>query len=142
MCLIYETFLLTAVLFIAALAFIAIVHDARSARILPLFQSYLVIIMGTYFVWFWTHGRQTLAMKTWRLKIVAGDDHAPSTAQATARFAVALAGVTLGFVGYKWLGRWGLALGGVNLFWAYLDPDGQFLHDRLAKTRIVINPGS
>lgn len=24
--------------------------------------------------------------------------------------------------------------------WAWLDPDGQFLHDRLAKTRLILAP--
>ena len=31
----------------------------------------------------------------------------------------------------------GLAACGLSYWWAFLDPDRQFLHDRLARTRLV-----
>jgi hypothetical protein len=33
-----------------------------------------------------------------------------------------------------------IALGGGGYWWALFDRDGQFLHDRLAGTRLVMNP--
>ncbi len=34
-----------------------------------LLQAFLFVVFGVYFVWFWSKG-QTLAMKTWGIRIV------------------------------------------------------------------------
>jgi uncharacterized RDD family membrane protein YckC len=34
------------------------------------------------------------------------------------------------------LAVWGVMLAGIGFWWAFVDRDGQFLHDRLAGTRI------
>jgi uncharacterized RDD family membrane protein YckC len=64
-------------------------------------------------------------MKTWRLRLVAADGSALSVRQAALRYVVALAG---------------MLLAGVGFLWALFDRDHQFLHDRLARTRIVRVP--
>ena len=91
----------------------------------PLFQLYLLAIGGAYFVYCWSHGGQTLPMKTWRFRVVRADGAPLSTARALHRFALAL----LGF----------LALG-LGFLWALVDRDRQFLHDRLAGTALVDAP--
>jgi uncharacterized RDD family membrane protein YckC len=121
-CLIYEFLLLLAVLFIASFIFHLIFSDINAAYFKPLFQFYLLVIMGYYFIWFWTHGGQTLAMQTWKIRIVAADGGGLTNRQAITRYLLALPSVFLL---------------GIGVFWALFDRDHQFLHDRLAGTRVI-----
>jgi uncharacterized RDD family membrane protein YckC len=118
----YELLLLAAVWFAATLPFLAASQDLEPGISRPLLQVYLLLLTGAYFVWQWTHGGQTLPMKTWRIKLVTCGD-APLTARhGIVRFVFALAG---------------LALFGAGFAWGLIDRERQFLHDRLAGTRIV-----
>lgn len=119
----YETLLLTAVLFTAAFLFVAIARDATSPDIRPIFQIYLVGVVAAYFLWYWLHGGQTLPMKTWRLRLKSADGHQISLKQACLRFVLATIGIA----------------SGLSIFWALFDRDRQFLHDRLAGTRLVMS---
>ena len=86
------------------------------------FQIYLLGIALAYFAWCWLRGGQTLAMKTWRIRVVAKDGTPITLGQTLLRFVLAALGI--GFAG-------------AGLIWAFFDSDRQFLHDRLAGTRIV-----
>lgn len=118
----YESLLLAALLFIAALIFVVIIRDPLVPTIKPLFQGYLLAVMAGYFTWFWLHGGQTLAMKTWRIKVASEDGGPINPRQAMLRFLVAA--VTI-------------PLGGIGIFWALIDRERQFLYDRVAGTRLV-----
>lgn len=118
----YETLLLLAIIFIAGLIFSAVTHNAQSPLFRLAFQAYLVAVAGMYFIGFWIHGGQTLAMKTWRLRLARADGGPVRFRQAVLRYLLALIGVfLLGF----------------GIFWAVFDRDRQFWHDRVAGTRIV-----
>lgn len=97
-------------------------------RLMPgpgLLWLYLFILLGVYFVWCWVRAGQTLAMKTWRLWLVdARTSRRPRALQAIVRY------------GMGWI-CWPT---GLALLWSFLDPDGQFLHDRIAGTRIIYEP--
>ncbi|MDP1733791.1 MAG: RDD family protein [Sulfuritalea sp.] len=84
--------------------------------------SHVFAVMGAYFIWYWRHGGQTLAMQTWKIALTTPSGAPPSLAQLALRYVVAWPSV--------------VCLG-VGLLWALIDRDGQFLHDRLAGTRIV-----
>ena len=117
----YESLMLVAVLFIASFIFHLLFRDTGSILFRPLFQIYLLVIAGMYFIWFWTHGGQTLPMQTWKLRVVAADGQRLHFKQALARYLFAV----IGFF-----------LLGCGIIWALFDRDHQFLHDRLAGTRI------
>ena len=118
----YETLLLVAVLFTAAFIFVAIARDATSPGIRPIFQLYLLGVVAAYFLWYWLHGGQTLPMKTWHLRLVSADGKPTiSLKQACLRFALAAIGIA----------------SGLSIIWALFDRDRQFLHDRLAGTKII-----
>lgn len=87
-----------------------------------LFQLYLVLVSALYFIAQWVRGGQTLAMKTWRLRVIGANARAVTVPQAAVRYVAAAAG---------------LALFGTGFLWALVDRDEQFLHDRIARTRIV-----
>jgi len=118
----YDALLLTAVLFVASFIFISLTHDAQSASMKPVFRGYLLLVCAAYFIWFWVHGGQTLAMKTWHLRLLGKNGAGLTLKQAAARFIYAL---------------FGISFFGVGLLWSLFDPDKQFLHDRLAGTRII-----
>src|SRR4051812_17235404 len=67
----YEGLLITGILFIATYLFLAVFNQAQVGWKHYFFQGYLFFIMGIYFIYFWSYGRQTLAMKTWRLSLVS-----------------------------------------------------------------------
>jgi len=94
--------------------------DLRYDRLL--FQLYLIFVSALYFIVQWVRGGQTLAMKTWRLRLVDADGCAVTVPRAMMRYVAAVAS---------------LALVGAGFFWALVDRDDQFLHDRIAGTRII-----
>ena len=84
---------------------------------------YIFLVLGGYFLWYWRRSGQTLAMQTWKLRIVSVDGNPVSLKQGWLRYALAWPSV-LFF--------------GAGLVWALFDRDRQFLHDRLSGTRIVL----
>ncbi|MBS0355232.1 MAG: RDD family protein [Proteobacteria bacterium] len=85
--------------------------------------AYVFLVLGGYFLWYWRTGGQTLAMQTWKLRIVNFEGGPISVRQACIRYALAWPSVLLF---------------GIGIVWALLDKEHQFLHDRLAGTRIVL----
>lgn len=121
-CLIYDGLLLAAVLWLAALPPQLVEAGVGIPHSRALFQVYLAAVAGVYFIWQWVVSGQTLAMKTWRLRVVGVGGGKVTLPHALLRYLVALAGG---------------ALAGVGFIWALFDPQRQFLHDRVARTRIV-----
>lgn len=86
---------------------------------------HVYVVLGAYFVWYWMRNGQTLAMQTWRLKLVRSDGQPLSWQRALLRYSLA----------------WpSLLCFGVGLLWVVFDRERQFLHDRLADTCIVLMP--
>ena len=137
--LVYESILLFGVAFIAAYLFLALTQSTYPipSPMRHLFQSYMFAVIGIYFVWCWRRGGQTLPMKTWKMRLVDHAGHPLSLARAWWRYALIwltlLPGLALYALGHKW----GLALLALPLAWALADRERQFLHDRLARTRII-----
>ena len=119
---VYEALVVAAILLVASLGFLLLRPDAAGSPARPVFQFYLLGVVGLYFTWFWTHGGQTLPMKAWRIRVVKANGHAVDWRTAWIRFALA----------------WpAYLLAGAGVLWALFDRDRQFLHDRLAGTRVV-----
>lgn len=118
----YDLLMLAALVLIATFPFLAVVGDSTGGWRRHLLQAWVLGVAGAYFAWFWTHGGQTLPMKTWRLRLVRSDGAPVTLARALHRYVLA----TLG-----------LAALGLGFFWALVDRDGQFLHDRMAGTALV-----
>lgn len=143
---IYEALAVTAVVFVASLAF----HGAATGRLEGMarlaFQIYLVTVLGLYFAWFWQRG-QTLPMRAWRLRLVdarTGGAVAPGRAVARYLAAALTGGTSLAAALYlrehpDAAAAWAaLAPGPASIAWAAIDRDRQALYDRIAGTRLVI----
>jgi uncharacterized RDD family membrane protein YckC len=115
----------------------------------------MFVIIGLYFTWCWTHGGQTLPMKTWKFRLVALNGRL-GAARAWLRYVLTWIGPVAGVVVYKLLveatgfgtGRFSIAAFSaclpfllLNWLWAWGDRERQFLHDRLAGTRLVAAAG-
>jgi uncharacterized RDD family membrane protein YckC len=120
---IYDALLLVAVIFIAGFAFNYATNFPQHPGLLPIFRLYLLAIIAAYFCWFWCKSGQTLAMKTWRIKLENPSGRLLSPLQGLIRFALALVGI---------------CLGGITILWALVDREKQFLHDRLMGNRLTI----
>lgn len=143
-CWLYEGMLLFAVVFIAGWLFSTLgqMRDAMDAR-RPLLQAFLFVVFGIYFAWFWSRG-QTLAMKTWHLRIVDRQGRPVTQARALVRYLLSwvwfLPPLTA-LAPYRLSGaEVALLIIGWVMIWAILSrfhPQGQFWHDALAGTRLV-----
>lgn len=113
-------------------------------------QVTLFVALGAYFVYFWSRHGQTLAMRTWRLKLQGPDGRLPSVARAAARYVlgwlwVAPALAIVGLSGSTGAGATTVAVVTGLLTYAALArlrADRQFLHDVLCRTRVVDAPSS
>lgn len=84
---------------------------------------HVFLLLMAYFVWCWLHGGQTLPMKTWKLRAVDQSGQPMRPLQAMLRYMAAWPSTLLL---------------GIGILWALIDKDKQFLHDRIAGTRIVV----
>lgn len=82
---------------------------------------HIFVLLMIYFVWCWLNGGQTLPMKTWKLKLVDISGEPVRPAQAVLRYMAA----------------WPSIIFGVGILWVFFDPKRQFLHDRIAGTKII-----
>lgn len=144
-CWVYEGVLLFAVVFIAGWLFSTLgqVRDAMDAR-RPLLQAFLFVVFGIYFAWFWARGRQTLAMKTWKIRVVDAGGAPLGQGRAALRYVCSwlwFAPPLVSFAVWKpTAGQAALAVLGWVAAWALLSrlhPQRQFWHDALAGTRLV-----
>jgi uncharacterized RDD family membrane protein YckC len=115
----YESLLLFAVAFFAGWLFFFASggRDATTGWLRHALQAFIAVMFAAYFLRCWLRGGQTLAMKAWRIRLV---DVTPG--KAILRFLYALIFVPTG----------------IALLWALFDRERQFLHDRLAGTRLVL----
>lgn len=122
--LVYEGFLLLGVLSVAfMLPHLALGMAFEIALPGWVLVSHVFAVLGAYFIWCWRHGGQTLAMQTWKIALTTPGGNQPSLARLALRYVLAWPSL--------------LCLG-AGLLWALFDRDRQFLHDRLAGTRIVL----
>ena len=144
---VYESLLALAVLFLPFLIFELVVQGAHTPLTEHMRQCLAFLVMGAYFIHQWSREGQTLAMKTWRLKVVLpGHAHVPLRVAACRYILSWMWLLPALLVSYAFdLQHWA-ALGAIGvgiLAWsatALLTGNGQFLHDKLAGTQIVQLP--
>ena len=124
-CFIYDALAVVALCFVSALVVIILIGDASYGLKRYLLQVVLWLAIGVYFVWCWKKTGQTLAMKTWQLKLVNKDGKLLPLNLAMARYV---------------LSTLSLMLFGLGFLWAMVDRDHLYLHDRLLNTHIIYVP--
>jgi uncharacterized RDD family membrane protein YckC len=144
----YEGVLLFGVVMVAGFVYATLTQQRHALQGTTGLQIVIFAVLGLYFAGFWSRSGQTLAMQTWRIRIVTATGERPSLARALCRYLLAwlwflpallglhLAGVkgpapavvtvAAGMIGYAALTR--------------LRPDRQYWHDVVCRTRMVCTP--
>lgn len=142
---VYEGVLLFGVTMIAGLVYAGVTQQRHALQGRIGLMAFLFGVFGIYFVWFWSHGGQTVAMKAWHIRLVTAAGAPVSRARATLRY----------LLSWLWIlpapaavyaaglhGRGAIAgtmLAGVLAYAALarLRPDRQFWHDAVCGTRLI-----
>ncbi len=145
-CWLYEGLLLFGVVFISGYLFSTLSQTRNALDNRHGLQAFIFLVFGIYFTSFW-HKGQTLAMKTWHIRIV--DRHGQPLTQARALWRYVLSWVwfvpplaVLSPLHLPGAESTVLLMGWV-LVWALLSrfqPERQFWHDVWAGTRLVHVP--
>lgn len=147
----YDALLLSALVLVAGFLTLPLLPPASAGaaalRIpdLPARTLAFAVVFATvaaYCTWFWSGGRRTLAMKTWRLALVRADGGRVGFRAAFVRYLAGWIGPAAALGAYVVLRRHGLGahaawLVALNFLWAFADPGRRFLHDRIAGTVVV-----
>lgn len=125
MAIFYDIFLLTAILFLAT----ALVNATNSGEAIDQEKNYIVfldIYLGSiiffYFGWFWTHGGQTLGMKTWKIKLISNNSQLIGWKRVVIREMTAV---------ISWLFL------GLGFIWSIFDKQKRSWHDITSKTTLI-----
>ena len=120
----YDLLLMLALLMVAT-TLIVVPMSLQGAEVAignsPLFRLYLLAVGSGYYLWFWTHGGQTVGMKTWKFRLTDDAGAPPGPAIALKRLLLAMVTNTLFLAG---------------LWWSLFDSEKRTLYDRLCHTRL------
>lgn len=144
----YEGVLLFGVLMLAGGIHAALAQQRHALQGKIGLQAFVFVVLALYFVWFWTHGGQTVAMKTWRVRLVGADGKPLRAARALARYALAWLWFVPGLLAAHLSGLtrpWPISaavLAGMAAYAATtrLSAERQFPHDLICGTRLVDAP--
>ena len=142
-CWLYEGMLLFGVVFITGYLFSTLSQTRNALDNRHGLQAFIFLIFGIYFTWFGTKG-QTLAMKTWHIRVLDPNGHALSQQRAFLRYLLSwvwfLPPIALASpFDISALETLALTTGWVAV-WAWLSRfqrQGQYWHDIWAGTRLV-----
>ena len=84
-CWMYEGMLMFGVVFVAGYVFSATTQTRNALDNRHGLQAFVFAVSALYFVWFWSRG-QTLAMKTWHIRVVDKQGRPLSTGRALLRY--------------------------------------------------------
>ncbi len=144
-CFVYEGVLLFGVVMVAGWLYSTLTQQRHAMTGRHGLQSFLFVALAIYFVSFWSRGGQTVAMKTWHIRLVDCRGEPVSQWRALVRYLLAWLWF-LPALGAVWLaGLHDLAsilgtmaagvIGYAMLAW--LHPDRQFWHDSVCRTRLI-----
>ena len=142
---VYEGVLLFGVTMIAGYLYSSLTQQRHALQGKAGLQAFMFVVLGIYFVWFWSRGGQTVAMKAWNIRLLMADGRPVSQARALLRYVLAWlwfmpALATAYFADlHRPAASTSLVLAGVLTYAALtrLRPDRQFWHDAVCGTRLV-----
>lgn len=146
-CFVYEGLLLFAVAVAIGLIYSPLAQQRHALAHRDGLILALALGFGAYFVYFWTRSGQTLAMKTWHIRLLRRDGQPLSLGQALLRYVLSYGWWVLPIVSALQLRKHELGFGAIAavglvclLGYAMLAlvlPGRQFLHDLIAGTQLV-----
>jgi len=145
-CWMYEGMLLFGVVFIAGYLFGTLSQTRNAMDNRHALQAFLFVVFGIYFGWFWSQG-QTLAMKTWHIRLVDSRGTPISQTRAVGRYIVSWMWFLPPLAAIEWMQLSGLTTLLIVVLWVVVwallsrtHQQQQFWHDQWAGTRLVTVP--
>jgi uncharacterized RDD family membrane protein YckC len=143
---VYEGVLLFGVLFVAGFVYTTLTQQRHALQGQTGLQLALFVVLGLYFVTFWTRGGQTVAMRAWQVRLVSADGAPVGRGRALTRYLASWLWFAPALLAARSAGLnrpgaiFGLLAVGVAAYalLALLHPQRQFLHDALCGTRLVM----
>lgn len=144
-CFVYEGVLLFGVVMMVGLVY-GVATQQRHALVGAFgLRVVLFVVLGAYFVWFWSRSGQTLAMQTWHIRLVTHSGQPVTRLRALCRYLLAWLWFVPALVALKLAGLQGalpafVAIAAGVLGYAALTrlhPDRQYWHDAVCGTRLV-----
>ena len=137
----YEGVILFGVVFFFGYGFSALTQfKGQSGPLRWAFQGFMFLVLGAYFVYFWSNGRRSLPMKTLSLQLLGPGERPLAIGRACARYGVAIGWIAAALAAAASLGgAWALAAL-VPLGWVFFDRDRRALYDVICRTRLVVAP--
>ena len=142
---VYEGILLFGVLVIAGYVFSVATQQRHALQGQSAMQVFVFLLLGAYFTFFWFRGGQTLAMKTWNIRVVGPHGGRLELWRCVARYILAwlwfippllatqvIEGLSLRQDGMLMLG-WVLLYAGMSRF----NAKRQFIHDWLCGSQLA-----
>ena len=118
----YDSILLVAVLFFMSLPIIIPFEITTDHILYPLYIVYIYAIAFLFFAWSWTHGGQTLGLKTWKIKLVSVSGNQVTWKESFMRYIGSL---------LCWLSC------GIGFLWCYTNKERLAWNDLISNTRLT-----
>lgn len=118
----YDSLLLFSVLLFATIPVLLITKGEAVESGNLFYTAYLLLVCAAYFMLPWLKSGQTLAMQTWKIKLVQKTGQTITPGQALLRLILA---------SISWLPL------GLGFLWSVIDREKLTWHDRLSGTRII-----
>lgn len=147
-CFFYEGVLLFGVVMLAGLLYSVFTNQRHALVGTAGLQAFLFVVLALYFVGFWARQGQTLAMRTWHIRLIDRSGCAPGAGRALVRYLLAwlwfapallalsvvdIQGTGSSAIAFAALGTGVIVYAGLSR----LHPQRQFLHDALCGTRLI-----
>jgi len=143
----YEGVLLFGLVMVVGLIYSIVVNQRHGLQDREGMMAVQFLALSVYFMWAWTHGGQTLALKTWQLRLVTPEGGSLSPSRALLRYLTSWLWfmpplLLIWWAGWHDKGTMTAALLGWMALYAGLSwvlPSRQFLHDVISGTRVIDN---
>ncbi|MGZ5026154.1 MAG: RDD family protein [Methylobacter sp.] len=120
----YDLLLLVAVLFVATAVLLPLNSGEAFTNQQFFFPIYLLLVSFFFYAWFWTHGGQTLGLRSWKIKVLTIDRKPIGWKQALFRFTAAI---------LSW------SFFGLGFLWILIDKNQRSWHDHLSQTALFFD---
>ncbi len=144
-CFLYEGVLLFGVVMAAGLLYSVATQQRHALSGLHGLQAFVFLVLGVYFVWFWSRSGQTLAMQTWHIRLLTRQGQPLTKTRALCRYLLSWlwflpALATVYAAGLKGTGAVFAAVAAGVITYATLSrlhPQRQYWHDAVCGTQLV-----
>jgi hypothetical protein len=135
----YEGVILFGVVFFFGYGFSAVTQfKGGPGALRSAFQVFMLLVLGAYFVYFWSEGRRTLPMKTLSLALQTTAGLPVGIGRAALRYGLLAGWLLLCLSAAQYLSGWLVLAIVLPWLWVLIDRDHRSLFDVASGTRLAV----